>query len=46
MIIDMDEHNILTEEINVYTIYINFICVLHNIATLKNIHFDLLNVNK
>ena len=42
----MNEHNILTEEINAYTININFTRVLHNITTLKNIRLDLLNVNK
>ena len=46
VIIDMNEHNMLTEEINVYTIYINFTRVLHTITTLKNIRLDLLNVNK
>ena len=29
----MNEHNILTEEIDVYNIYINFTRVLHNITT-------------
>ena len=42
----MNEHNKLTEEINVYTININFTRVLHNITTLKNVRLNLLNVNK
>ena len=41
VIVDMSEHNMMTEEINVYLIYINFIRVLHNITTFKNILLDL-----